>query len=167
MVGVGIATASQAPEPQTPRPRLLVRLLRATTSSLLATLLSQVALIGLLWWGTSPALASTTAFVAGAIPNYLLSRSWAWGRRGKPTARELVPYFAVIGATGLASIGLTTVAGWLTEPLGISGFLRILVLDAAFLTSYSLVFFMKFLLLDRLVFGDRGPARTRVPTSPA
>lgn len=165
MIGVGTATTPGESGSQTSRPRLLIRLFRASTSSLLSTALSQAALIGLLWINTSPTLASTAAFVAGAIPNYFLTRSWAWGRRGKPTPRELIPYFVVIGATGIASVGLTTVAGWLTEPLGISGFLRIVVLDAAYLASYSLVFFMKFLLLDRLVFRDGHPARTRVSRS--
>ncbi|WP_167166387.1 GtrA family protein [Saccharomonospora amisosensis] len=166
IAGVSTATAAAPPpgQPSASRPRLLVRLFRAATSSIVATSISQVTLIGLLWWGATPSLASAVAFVAGAIPNYFLARSWAWGRKGKPqVARELMPYFAVIGAAGLASVGLTTVAGWITEPLRISGFVRIIVLDAAFLASYSLVFILKFALLDRLVFA--GGARTRAATS--
>lgn len=163
-VSTATATAPQPRQPKAGRPRLLVRLFRAATSSIVATSISQVTLIGLLWWGASPSLASAVAFVAGAIPNYFLARSWAWGRRGKPkVGRELMPYFAVIGAAGLASVGLTTVAGWLTEPLQISGFVRIIVLDAVFLASYALVFILKFAMLDRLVFA--GGTQTRAATS--
>ncbi|MER7114248.1 GtrA family protein [Saccharomonospora azurea] len=147
------------------RPRLLVRLFRAATSSALATGISQVSLIGLLWWGATPMVASAVAFVAGAIPNYFLARRWAWGRRGTPTVTgELLPYLLVIGLTGLASVGLTTLAGRLTEPLDLSGFVRIVVLDAVFLTGYAIVFVMKFALLDRLVFHRE--ERTRGSKSP-
>ncbi len=148
------------------QPRLLVRLFRAATSSVLATAISQVTLIGLLWWGAVPALASAMAFIAGAIPNFFIARRWAWGRKGKPPVKgELVPYLVVIALTGVASVGLTTLAGWLTEPLGLTGLLRILVLDAVFLSSYAVVFVMKFALLDRLVF--RRGARTPEPRSKA
>src|SRR5690606_19696018 len=80
---VRTATPAAAEPPMLPvrRPRLLIRLFRAATSSVLATAISQVTLIGLLWWGAIPALASAVAFVAGAIPNFFLSRRWAWGRR--------------------------------------------------------------------------------------
>lgn len=159
---VRTATPAAAEPPMLPvrRPRLLIRLFRAATSSVLATAISQVTLIGLLWWGAIPALASAVAFVAGAIPNFFLSRRWAWGRRGTPPMKsELMPYFGVIALTGLASVGLTTLAGWLTEPLNLSGLVRIIVLDAVFLSGYAIVFIMKFALLDRLVF--RHETRTR------
>jgi putative flippase GtrA len=157
--------AEEPPTTEVGRPRLLVRLFRAATSSALATGISQATLIGLLWWGAGPTLASALAFTAGAIPNFFLARRWAWGRRGAPRVKgELVPYLMVIGLTGLASVGLTTLAGWLTEPLQLSGLLRIVVLDAVFLTSYVIVFVMKFALLDRLVF--RHAARIRVAKSP-
>jgi putative flippase GtrA len=165
-----VSTATSAAEEPPPsstdrRPRLLVRLFRAATSSALATGISQVSLIGLLWWGAAPALASAVAFVAGAIPNYFLARRWAWGRRGTPAVRrELLPYFLVIGLTGLASVGLTTLAGHLTEPLELSGFVRIIVLDAVFLAGYAIVFVMKFALLDRIVFRRAG--RIHVAKSP-
>ncbi|OQO92687.1 hypothetical protein B1813_11035 [Saccharomonospora piscinae] len=158
------AAAEPPPMPVT-QPRLVVRFFRAATSSALATAISQVMLIGLLWWGAAPALASAVAFVSGAIPNFIIARRWAWGRRGSPPVKgELLPYFLVIGLAGLASVGLTTLAGYLIEPLDLSGFVRIVVLDAVFLGGYVLVFLMKFALLDRLVFrggeGTRG-ARSR------
>lgn len=149
-------TAPQPPQPGAKRPRLFARLLRAGASSMVATGFSQVTLIGLLASGAGPTLASSVAFVAGAIPNYLVARRWAWGRKGKPhVKRELVPYLCVIGLGAVASVGLTTVAGMITEPLKISGFTRIVVLDVAYLSSYALVFILKFTLLDRFVYSGR------------
>ncbi|MEY7971584.1 GtrA family protein [Saccharomonospora xinjiangensis] len=166
VVSTASTSAGQAQAATSSRPRLLVRLFRAATSSALATGISQVTLIGLLWWGAAPVLASALAFIAGAIPNFFLARRWAWGRRGTPPVRsELLPYFVVIGLAGVASVGLTTFAGWLTEPLNLSGFVRIVVLDAVFLGSYAVVFVMKFALLDRLVF--RHATRIRVAKSPS
>lgn len=135
------------------QPSFVARLVRALMSSGLATVTSQTTLIVLLTMNFSPTAASAVAFVAGAIPNYFVARRWAWNRRGKPDfRRELLPYMIVIAIGGVASMGLTTVAGWITEPLRIEGFVRIIVLDVAFLSSYGLVFLLKFLLLDRFVY---------------
>ena len=62
------------------QPRLLARIFRAATSSVLATALSQLSLIGLLWWGAVPIVASGVAYLTGAVPNFFLARRWAWGR---------------------------------------------------------------------------------------
>ncbi|MDQ1377401.1 MAG: hypothetical protein QOE15_1574, partial [Acidimicrobiaceae bacterium] len=64
--------------------RLGVRFGRYTLGSVVAVVSSEVAFVicfgsGLL--GTTAS--SAVAFVAGAIPNYVLNRSWAWGRRGR------------------------------------------------------------------------------------
>ncbi|TNC28173.1 GtrA family protein [Amycolatopsis alkalitolerans] len=135
-------------------PRVLGRITRALASSVLATGVSQITLLALLGWGhASPALASTLAFLAGAVPNYLLSRRWAWGRRGRPRmVGETLPYVAVIAAGGLASVGLTTFTGWLIGPLALPHVWSVVVLDAAYLASYVVIFAVKFALLDRVVF---------------
>jgi putative flippase GtrA len=130
-----------------------------------ATVLSQVTLIGTLWLGVDATLASLVAFVAGAVPNYLISRKWAWGRSGKPDVRrELVPYLVVIVASGLAAVGLTTVTDWLITPLTLPHVLWVALLDLAYISSYVALFVIKFTLLDRLVFG-RGRGHTPATTS--
>lgn len=165
-VGVGATTAAGEPAAHARPARLLSRLFRAATTSVLATALSQAALIGLLWWGATPALASAVAFTCGAVPNFFISRRWAWGRKGKPTVKsELLPYLVIIGLAGFASVGLTTLAGLVTDSLGLHGLVRIVVLDAVFLGGYAIVFLMKFALLDRLVF--RPGRRIRVAKSPS
>jgi putative flippase GtrA len=156
------ADTKEAPKPA---PRGFVRLFRAATSSIIATVISQVMLLVILWWGGSAPLASMMAFVAGAVPNYVLTRRWVWGQRGKPrVGAEVVPYLLVITLGGLAAVGLTTLTGHLLTPLKLPHPLWIVLLDAAYMSSYALVFVIKFTLLDRVVFG-RGEARTRATTS--
>jgi putative flippase GtrA len=136
-----------------PRMRRWIRLIKAVLTSVFSTGVSQIALLGLLWFDAPVWVASSVAFVAGAIPNYLLSRHWAWGRHGRPDLRtETVPYLMVIGAGGLVSIGLTTLTGLLLTPLHMPHLAHVLVLDAAYIGSYGLVFLFKFALLDRFVF---------------
>ncbi|PRX50218.1 putative flippase GtrA [Prauserella shujinwangii] len=161
-----VTTGSATPEdPRGNRPRGIVRLARAATSSLLATGISQLTLLVLLsTQATGAGMAAALAFVAGAVPNYLVARKWAWGRRGKPRVRgELLPYLAVIATGGLTAVGATKLGALLIAPLDLPHVARVLVLDAAYISSYALVFLMKFALLDRLVFA--GAVRTRAATS--
>jgi putative flippase GtrA len=147
------------------RPRGFVRFAVAAASSVAATAISQLTLLLILWWGGHPTLASAAAFVAGAVPNYVMTRRWVWGRREKPRIKsELVPYLLVIGLGGLTAVGLTSLVGWLLAPLTMSHALRVVLLDVAYVSSYALVFVFKFTLLDRLVF-DRDAARTPATTS--
>ncbi|MEC3976420.1 GtrA family protein [Amycolatopsis sp. H20-H5] len=166
-----MSTVTNAVKPRTteesPWRRRLVRLARAAASSVVATLVSQAALLTILWAGGAPALASAVAFAAGAVPNYLVTRRWVWGRRGRPRVRrELAPYLVVIAVCGLVAVGLTTLAGHLIAPLTLPHALWVVLLDGAYVASYALVFVVKFTLLDRLVFG-RGAARTPATTSPS
>ncbi|GAA3580036.1 hypothetical protein GCM10022222_76040 [Amycolatopsis ultiminotia] len=149
------------------RRRGLVRFFRAATSSVAATVLSQVALITVLAVGGAPWLASGVAFAAGAVLNFFLTRRWVWGRRGRPeVGRELLPYVAVISLGGLASVGLTTLTGHLLAPLALPHVWWVVVLDGAYVFSYAVVFVLKFTLLDRVVFA-RDAARTPATTSPS
>jgi putative flippase GtrA len=136
-----------------------MRFSRFTAGSVLSTLLSQVALTGLFWWGgVNVTTASLVAFVVGAIPNFLINWKWTWGRSGRPAlVRELLPYFAVIIGGGLAATGLTTLTDHVLAPLVTDRGYRTITLDLAYLASYALLFVVKFALLDK-VFGSRKKA---------
>jgi putative flippase GtrA len=151
--------------------RPMFRFVRYAGSSAVATLASQLTLAGLYWLGGTPAgLAGVLAFVAGAVPNYLLNRYWTWRRTGRPPLRgELLPYLAVIIANGLVAVALTSVVGSLLEPMVHARSVRALLLAATYQSSYAAMFVVKFAMLDRLVFRHRrvvdgcaikGPART-------
>ena len=150
-----------------PRRRGIARLMRAAASSVAATAVSQIALLAVLATGGAPALAGTLAWASGAVLNFVVTRRWVWGRTGRPRVRrELMPYLAVVGLGGLASVGLTTLAGNLLTPLSLPHALWVVLVDGAYVASYAVVFVVKFTLLDRLVFG-RDAARTPATTSPS
>jgi putative flippase GtrA len=165
-----MTTVTNDVRPRTTEPtrrRRWARLGRAAATSVAATVVSQVVLLAVLATGGVAVLASTLAWAAGAVLNFVITRRWVWGRTGRPRVRrELLPYLAVIGLGGLASIGLTTLSGSLLTPLNLPHVWWVVLVDGAYVASYALVFVLKFTLLDRLVFG-RGAARTPATTSPS
>ncbi len=135
---------------------------RYAAGSAVATVSSQLTLLllfGVL--GASAAVSGAAAFLAGAVPNFLIQRFWTWRRPGRVgMRRELVPYIAVIGVNGLVAVGITAgvdrlVAGGIEDHA-----LRTVVLAVSFGASYLLLFVLKFVVLDRLVFSSEDPAAT-------
>ena len=129
---------------------------RYAAGSVVATILSQIAFT--VCYGaldTSAAVASIVAFFAGAIPNYLLNKAWAWNDRSVPRRRAVVAYVIVIGVTNGLAIGITTLAdAWVRAHIASHGARTVLV-DLAYLASYGVMFVLKFLLFDGLVFRTR------------
>lgn len=148
------ASAVEAPR----RVRIWVKY---AAGSAVATVLSQIAFTAC--YGaldTSAAVASIVAFFAGAIPNYLLNRAWAWNDRSVPRRRAVFTYLVVIGITNGLAIGITTLAdAWVRTHVA-SHDVRTLLVDLAYLASYGVMFVLKFLLFDGLVFKSRS---SRVP----
>jgi putative flippase GtrA len=131
------------------------RLSTYTAGSVIAAGCSELALVlgyGVL--GLAPAVASTIAWLAGAVPNYWLNRTWTWQRRGRPSlTREVLPYVAIILATlVLAAVVTKGVDAWLREA-EVSGTTRTVAVAVAFLGVYVMMFVVRYLLLDRLFRG--------------
>lgn len=127
---------------------------RFAVGTVVATACSQltfVLLFGVL--GTTTSVSGGVAFLAGAVPNFLIHRFWTWRRRGPVTVRhELLPYLAVIAFNGLVATGITTgmdrfLGGAIDDHVA-----RTAVLTIIFTLSYLPLFVLKFALLDRLVF---------------
>lgn len=139
------------------RPGVFGRLLRAGMTSLGATVLSHGTYIALLAAAHSSAtFASTIAWVIGASFNYFIGRRITWGRTKRPhPVREMLPYVAVIAASGMLSIGVATLTDHVITPMHVTNATRTVVLELANIASYGVVFFFKFTLLDRLVFRHR------------
>ena len=131
--------------------RLFTRFTAGTAVSTACSQLTFVLLFGVL--AASATLSGTVAFVAGAVPNFLIHRFWTW-RRGGPVRirQELVPYLAVIIVSGLVAISITTGVDRLIGQAIDDRALRTFVVAVAFNASYLPLFILKFALLDRLVF---------------
>jgi putative flippase GtrA len=135
---------------------------RYAAGSVMAGVLSQAVFVACYALGALPVVASITAFVAGAVPNYLLNRRWAWRQRGRvDVGREMLPYVAIIVTTALtASVVTTAVDAWVRAAVA-DRFWQVVLVGAAFLGTYGVLFVIKFVLFDRLVF-----TRARVPAEP-
>jgi putative flippase GtrA len=137
-----------------------------SASSVIAGLISELAFVICYWIGTAPLLATVAAFVAGAVPNYVLNRRWAWGRKGRADAkRELLPYVAIILVTAAAAALTTTVADhWIRDRVESHAWQTIWV-SAVFLGTYGVMFILKFVLFDRFVFAKPAAAEERIPAT--
>lgn len=142
--------------------RLGLRFGKFAAGSALSTVLSQGTLTLVYLLGASATTAAVLAFVAGAVPNFVINWRWTWGRRERPALlRELVPYLAIVIGGGLAATGLTTLADHLIAPLVDGRGIRTVALNAAYLGSYALFVVLKFALLDRLLAREPRPVVNR------
>ncbi len=129
---------------------------RYTGGSVVAAGCSELTLLllyGLL--DLSPGWSSSLAWVAGALPNYWLNRSWAWRLRGRPDLlREVLPYAMIVALTLALAIASTRAVDESLRAAGTAAETRVFLVAATFLGVYVAVFFLRFLLLDRLFSHD-------------
>ena len=85
------------------------------------------------------------AVTLACIPSYLLNRYWVWGKRGRNHFwREVFPFWA------MAALGLvlsTILVWWVDQRTDVTVFLM-----AANLSAFGLLYVVKFLVLDRVLF---------------
>ncbi|MGH3699793.1 MAG: GtrA family protein [Pseudonocardiaceae bacterium] len=152
--------------------RLFTRFAVGTVVSTACSQLAFVLLFGVL--DASAAVAGTVAFLAGAVPNFVIHRFWTWQRSGPVgMRRELLPYLVVIMASGVVAIGITTSVDRLVDSTIDDHALHTAIIAIVFSLSYLPIFVVKFALLDRLVFGGTEDdlrrrvqdSRAQVPTS--
>lgn len=137
--------------------RLFTRFAAGTAVSTTCSQLTFVLLFGVL--DASAAVSGVAAFLAGAIPNFLIQRFWTWRRSGPVRMRrELVPYLAVITFSGLMATAITAGVDRLVGVTIADHAVRTAIDAMVFSLSYLPLFVLKFVLLDRLVFGAQ-PAR--------
>jgi putative flippase GtrA len=149
-----------------------VRFTRYTLGSVVATVASETAfaaVYGLTGLGTTTA--SVVAFVAGAIPNFILNRAWVWQRRGRSGLRREAPLYVATAAISLVVSAALT--GWVSGEVpefSSSHALRVAVVTGAYLIAYVPVFVAKFALFELVVFRDRprhqATAKARVKRKP-
>ena len=126
--------------------------LRYVGGSVVAAGCSEVTLVvlyGLLH--VAPGPASCAAWLAGAVPNFWLNRSWAWRRRGRPDLRrEVLPYVVIVLVTLALATVLTGVVDRLSRAGGTDSTVRVVLVAGTFLGVYVAVFVLRFVLFDRL-----------------
>ncbi|MFF0339239.1 GtrA family protein [Kribbella sp. NPDC004875] len=135
-----------------------------SASSVVATVVSQLAFALCYWFGTAALVATLVAWLAGAIPNYVLNRRYTWGRSG-----QKLPYTLIVIGSAVTAALVTSLTDHLVRGLESHAWKTLLVTGSYFAT-YAVLFIVKFVLFDRLVFAkpaaasEPAPARTPVAT---
>lgn len=131
--------------------------------SVVALVVSQVTLFtlftGFEWTARS---ANVAAAFTGGIPSYYLNRRWTWGKRGRSHLwREVAPFWVVAFASLVVSTVVADLAeSWATD-LTTSRLAQGLVVNAAVIATYGVIWVAKFLLLNVLFvtpLADEAPA---------
>ncbi|WP_298805063.1 GtrA family protein [uncultured Pseudokineococcus sp.] len=153
-------------------PRLVsahgARLLRYAGGSGVATVCSAVA-FALLYGplGASTTTSTLLGWLAGAVPNYVINRTWVWRVEGRPSVRrELGPYVAVVLLTLALASGATALAEALLERAGATDAVRVLGVNVAFLGVYAVMALVRYAVLHQLfrrLPGARGPRSSPPP----
>jgi len=133
---------------------------RYALGSVVALLTSVAVFALLLSLGVGTTIDSVVAFLAGAVPNWVLNRRWAWRRRGQVSiAREVIGY---AGISLLSLLAASAVTGWAHHAVqDVAGHgLRVALVTLSYVAVQGLLFGLKFLAYDRWVFAGRSRVRT-------
>jgi putative flippase GtrA len=133
------------------------KFIRYSMVSAVAIVISQVTILICAWvFGLSGIAANTIGALTATPASYELNRKWAWGRHGKSHLwREVVPFWALTLVGFLGSTGMVELADNLAKSHGITGLLRALLIMGASLFAYGVVWIVKFILFNRVIFVDR------------
>ncbi len=134
---------------------------RYAIGSVVALLTSVTVFALLLDAGVGTTADSVLAFIAGAVPNWILNRRWAWERTGEmDVAREVVGYTLIsVFALAASSAGTGWVDARVRDQLAHQHALRIMLVTLAYVVVQGLLFVAKFIAYDRWVFTDGGRSR--------
>jgi putative flippase GtrA len=160
ITGEAPAMTVERPRSLTPASRTVPVWMRYAAGSLISTVISQIALV--IAYGplhASAAVASIAAFVVGTVPNYLLSKAWAWSDQKVSHRRLVGSYIVVMIITNVLAITMTLALDDCVRAYVRSGAPRTMLLSLAYVTSYGLMFIVKYLLFDGLLFRQRCNAR--------
>ena len=133
------------------------KFIRYSMVSAVAIVISQVTILICAWvFGLSGIAANTIGALTATPASYELNRKWAWGKSGKSHLwREVVPFWALTLVGFLGSTGMVELADNLAKSHGITGLLRALLIMCASLFAYGVVWIVKFVLFNHVIFVDR------------
>ncbi len=145
------------------------RFIRYSLVSGVAIVISQVTILICTWlFGLSGIVANTIGALAATPASYELNRKWAWGKSGKSHMwREIVPFWSLTLLGWLASTGTVELADSMAKSHHVVGLGRSLAIMGASLFAYGVVWIVKFLIFNHIVFADRGTGTEPAPSASA
>lgn len=139
------------------------RITRYTIGSIVAALTSAVTFAILYVGGLGTTTCSVLAFIAGAVPNWILNRRWAWAIKGRVAfGREVVGYVIVSALTLLASAEAT---GWTqhkVQSIPSHYGIRVSLVTASYLAVFAVLFVVRFAIYEHWIFSGRSRVRAAV-----
>jgi putative flippase GtrA len=144
----------------------LLKLWRYGAGSIVAFVTSIVAYYVCYSWAHLGAITSTwIAFVAGAVPNWVLNRRWAWQKRGREgMTRETTLYVIVSLISVVVSSVFTKLTAHSAEHLA-NHLDKDLLVTGSYMLSVIVLTGLKYVAYDRFVFVERRSSRAQVPTT--
>ncbi len=138
------------------RTPLAVRLWRYGAGSVVAFATSTVVLFVCLSLFDMGAITSTViAFLAGAIPNWVLNRRWAWERRGRDGVVKETTLYVIVSVVALvASSAADKFTAVETAQLH-NDLVKNVLVTVSYMFSVVVLTGLKYVAYDRLVFVDR------------
>jgi putative flippase GtrA len=150
------------------RSPLAVRLWRYGAGSVVAFATSTVVLFLCLSLFKMGAITATViAFLAGAVPNWVLNRRWAWERRGREGVVKETTLYVIVSVIALvASSAADKFTAVETAQLH-NDLVKSVLVTFSYMFSVVVLTGLKYVAYDRLVFVDRPARRSRsqVPTT--
>ena len=136
------------------------RITRYALGSVIALLTSVVVFALLYVAGVGTTVCSIAAFVAGALPNWVLNRRWAWKVKGRVDfGREIFGYVVVsVLALVFSSVATGLTNNWVQGIPAHDG-IRVTLVTASYVAVQAILFVAKFLAYEHWVFYGRSRVR--------
>jgi putative flippase GtrA len=142
------------------RSPLGARMTRYTLGSIVAAATSAIVFALLYVIGAGTTACSVSAFVAGAIPNWILNRRWAWQVTGKVAiGREVLAYILVSALTLLATTESTAWTQRQVQSIPAHHGIRVALVTASYLGVFAVLFVARFAVYDVWIFSGRSRVR--------
>jgi putative flippase GtrA len=137
------------------------KLTRYAIGSVVALATSVVVFAVMDWLGIHTAIDSAAAFIAGAIPNWVLNRKWAWKMTDRADfMREIVAYIVISVAVWAASSWVTGMTqNWVDKHVAPGNGLQVILVTASYVAVQAVFFIVKFVIYDKWVFAGRSRVR--------
>jgi putative flippase GtrA len=144
--------------------RFIVKVTRYAIGSVVALLTSVIVFALLLDAGVGTTADSIVAFVAGALPNWILNRRWAWKLKGQVAfLREIVAYIAISGVVLVASsVATGLMQHWVLHHVDPHYGIRAILVTGAYVFVQAVLFVAKFVIYEHWVFAGRSRLRAAV-----
>ncbi len=114
--------------------------------------------------GGHPTTFTILAFFAGAIPNWILNRRWAWKMTGRADfLREIVAYLAISGVVLVASsVSTGAMQSWVKANVTPHHGIRVLLVTGAYVFVQAVLFVAKYVVYEKWVFSGQSRLRAAV-----